>query len=215
MVKIKICGITNYDDARLAAGLGVDALGFIFAPSPRRITPEAARDIIETLPPMMQTVGVFVNETEKTIREIMDYCGLSLIQLHGDESPEFCRKFRIRAVKAFRLKNEGSLGSIRSYQGQVRAILLDTYQKDLAGGTGKTFPWDLAVKAKEAGLPVILSGGLTPENVEEAIRMVQPYAVDINSGIEEKPGKKSASLMAQLMQTVFRTETLGQAARVA
>jgi phosphoribosylanthranilate isomerase len=209
MVKIKICGITNYDDAQLAAGLGVDALGFIFAPSPRRITPEAARAIIEMLPPLVQTVGVFVNESEKVIREIVEYCGLSLIQLHGDESPEFCKEFRPRGVKAFRLKDEESLKPIRLYQGQVRAILLDTYQKGLSGGTGRTFPWELAVKAKEIGLPVILSGGLTPENVEEAIRMVQPYALDINSGIEEKPGKKSTSLMTQLMQTVFRTETLG------
>jgi phosphoribosylanthranilate isomerase len=209
MVNIKICGITNPDDAHLAAGLGVDALGFIFAPSPRRITPEAARAIIETLPPMVQTVGVFVNETEKTIREIVEYCGLSLIQLHGGESPEFCQKFRTRVVKAFRVKDEESLESIRSYQGQVRAILLDTYQKGLAGGTGKTFPWELAKKAKEIGLPVILSGGLTPGNVEEAIRIVRPYAVDVNSGIEERPGKKSSVLMRQLMQTVFRTENLG------
>ena len=209
MVKVKICGITNRDDARLAVDLGVDALGFIFAPSPRRITPEAARGIIETLPPMLQTVGVFVNETEKNIGEILEYCGLSLIQLHGDESPEFCQKFRTRAVKSFRVKDAESLESIRAYQGQVRAILLDTYQKGLAGGTGKVFPWELAVKAKEIGLPVILSGGLTPSNVEEAIRTVRPYAVDINSGIEERPGKKSSSLMKQLIQTVFRTEIFG------
>jgi phosphoribosylanthranilate isomerase len=202
MVKIKICGITNYDDAQTAAALGADALGFIFAPSPRQVTPQKARSIIETLPPMVGTVGVFVNESEEVIREIAEYCGLSLIQFHGDEPPEFCERFRPRAVKAFRLKDDKGLRAIGNYKGRVRAILLDTYQKGLAGGTGKTFPWELAIKAKEAGLPVILSGGLTPANIEEAIRTVGPYAVDLNSGIEENPGKKSPLLMRQVFEKI-------------
>ena len=202
IVKVKICGITNDEDASLAVKLGVDALGFIFAPSPRQVTPEKARSIIDSLPPFIVSVGVFVDEAEKTIRDIAEFCGLNMIQLHGEESPEFCCGFMPRAIKSFHLKDESSLLPINSYQGSVRAVLLDTYQKGLAGGTGKTFPWDLAIKAKESDIPIILSGGLTPSNIEQAILTVKPYAVDVNSGIEERPGKKDPVLMKQLMENI-------------
>jgi phosphoribosylanthranilate isomerase len=202
MVRVKICGITNSEDAQLAVDLGADALGLIFAPSPRQISPERARSIIETLPPFVGTVGVFVDQLEAEIRQIAEFCGLTMIQLHGNESPEFCQSFSPRVIKAFRLKDADSLLSIPAYEGHVRAVLLDTYQKGLAGGTGKTFPWELAVKAKASALPVILSGGLTPSNVEEAILCVRPYAVDVNSGIEERPGRKSPVLMKQLMEAI-------------
>ena len=202
MTKIKICGITNLEDAWLAAELGADALGFIFAETPRRITPAKAKTIIHSLPPLVKTVGVFVNEDPSRIKKIKSECGLDLIQLHGDESPEMCRDLMPYSIKAFRIQNETSIKNIKRYQGFVRAILLDTYQKGKAGGTGRTFDWSLGLKAKEAGIPIILSGGLGPENIQEAIRSVDPYAVDINSGIEKRPGKKDPVLMKQLMEKI-------------
>jgi len=202
MVKIKICGITNSEDAHLAVDLGVDVLGFVFAPSARQVTPERVRSIIETLPPFVGTVGVFVDTPEADVREIVEFCGLTMIQFHGNESPEFCRRFMPKAIKAFRLKDAESLLSIGAYEGHVRAILLDTYQKGMAGGTGKTFPWELAVKAKTSALPVILSGGLSPSNVGQAVATVRPYAVDVNSGVEERPGKKDPVLLKQLMAAI-------------
>jgi phosphoribosylanthranilate isomerase len=202
MTRVKICGITNMEDALLATGMGADAIGFIFAESPRQITPAKARTIIRTLPPLVKSVGVFVNKEPERIKEIKSLCGLDLIQMHGDESPEICRDLMPHSIKAFRIQNERNIKNIKRYQGAVRAILLDTYQKGKAGGTGKTFDWSLAVKAKKTGLPIILSGGLGPENIEEAISTVKPYAVDVNSGIEKRPGKKDTVLMKQLMEKI-------------
>jgi phosphoribosylanthranilate isomerase len=202
MTRIKICGLTNLEDALLAIGMGVDALGFIFAESPRQITPIMAKTIIRTLPPLVQTVGVFVNEEPARIKEIQSFCGLDLLQLHGDESPEICQDLMPHSIKAFRLQNEADIRNIKRYQRVVRAILLDTFQKGKAGGTGQTFDWSLAVKAKEVGLPIILAGGLGPENIQEAIATVKPYAVDVNSSIEKRPGKKDPVLMKQLMEKI-------------
>lgn len=202
MVKVKICGITNHQDASLAVELGVDILGFVLAPSPRQVSPEMVRSIVETLPPFVMTVGVFVDEEEKTIKDIADFCRLNQVQLHGKESPDFCRRFRPKAIKAFRVRDDTSLLPISAYQGHVQALILDTYQPGIAGGTGRTFPWDLAIKAKEFDLPVILSGGLNPSNIRRAISTVKPYAVDINSGIEERPGKKDPQRMKQLMEAL-------------
>ncbi len=202
MILVKICGITNLEDALLAAELGADALGFIFAESPRRISPQDVQAIIYKLPPLIKTVGVFVNEDPARIKRIQSFCGLDLIQLHGEESPEQCQDLRPHAIKAFRIQNGGDIENIRRYRGVVRAILLDTFQKGKAGGTGMTFDWSLAVKAKETGIPLILAGGLGPENIQEAMTIVKPYAVDINSGIEERPGKKDPVLMKQLMEKI-------------
>jgi len=202
MVKVKICGITNHGDASEAVRLGADALGFIFAPSPRQIVPELARDIISDLPPFVQTVGVFVNEELSAIQDRVAYCGLDMVQLHGDESPEFCRELMPRTIKAFRIKDTSSLSQIGKYKGLVKALLLDTYQKGLKGGTGKTFDWSLAVEAGEFGMPVILSGGLGPSNIEAAISTVKPYALDMSSAIEARPGKKDHALMRELMEKV-------------
>jgi len=201
-VKVKICGITESEDAAIAIKLGVDCLGFIFASSPRQISAEKARHIIRSLPPFVKTVGVFVNEEADAIREHINYCGLDLIQLHGDESPEFCRDLMPYTIKAVRIKDDSNLQTCRSYQGNIRALLLDTYAKDKVGGTGKTFDWRLAIKIKETGMPVILSGGLSPSNIVAAIRAVRPYAVDVNSGIEERPGKKNHALMEELMEKI-------------
>jgi phosphoribosylanthranilate isomerase len=204
MVKVKICGITNLEDASEAVRLGVDALGFIFAPSPRQILPELARDIIFDLPPFVQAVGVFVNEALNAIREKVAYCGLDMVQLHGDESPEFCRELMPRTLKAFRLKDKSSLSLIGAYKGMVKALLLDTYQEGLRGGTGKSFDWNLAVEAGKFRIPLILSGVLGPFNIERAISTVKPYAVDVGSAIEEGPGKKDHALMKELMGKINR-----------
>jgi phosphoribosylanthranilate isomerase len=203
MVRVKICGITNPQDASMAVELGVDALGFIFAPSPRRITPGRARQIISTIPPFVTTVGLFVDEDLSIIRDIMRFCGLDMIQLHGNESPEFCGELMPLAVKAFRLKDASSLISINRYQGQIRALLLDTYQQGVKGGTGKTFDWNLVINnVRQFKMPLILAGGLTPSNVQTAISVVKPYAIDVNSGVEDHPGKKSFILMKELMKAV-------------
>ena len=202
MVKVKFCGITNDRDASLAARLGVDALGFIFAPSPRQIGPDKARRIIHSLPPFVQTVGVFVNEDPDTIRDLRQFCGFQWVQLHGDEPPEMCRELMPHAIKAFQIKDKSSPLTIKAYREHVKSVLLDTYSKEKRGGTEKTFDWNLALKCKDCGKPIILSGGLGPSNVEKAISKVRPYAVDINSGIEDSPGQKNPILMKKLMETI-------------
>lgn len=193
----------------MAVEMGVDALGFIFAWSPRRIRPEDASRIIQCLPPFVQTVGVFVNEKPARIREIMGFCGLDLVQLHGDESPEICKPLMPRCIKAVRVRSKSSLEQIRSYEGKVRALILDTYSGGKRGGTGDTFDWGLAVEAKKTGIPIILAGGLDPFNIVEAILTVRPFAVDINSGVEQTPGKKSRFLMELLMEKIAEIDRMG------
>jgi len=206
MTKVKVCGITSPDDAAMAVELGADALGFIFAESPRRVSPEKAREIILTLPPFVKTVGVFVDEAPDVIRRMQTFCGLDLLQLHGEEPPDLCLQLMPRAIKAFRLKDESSLKAIPPYKGRTRALLFDTYSKEKRGGTGRTFDWDLAIRGKALGMPVILSGGLGPSNIEKAISTVSPFAVDVNSGVEEFPGKKSPELLKDLMKRVRRMQ---------
>jgi phosphoribosylanthranilate isomerase len=203
-VAVKICGITNYEDASISVELGAGALGFIFADSPRQITPRKAREIISAIPPFVKTVGIFVNQDPIEINKIVCYCGLDLVQLHGDESPDFCNERMPYTIKALRIKDEASLRTARAYLDKVRALLLDTYSKDKAGGTGQTFDWQLAIKIKKLGIPIILAGGLGPSNIDGAISTVRPYAVDVNSGVEARPGKKSHSLIKDLMEKVRR-----------
>lgn len=202
MLRVKICGITSLEDASLAVRLGAHALGFIFAPSPRRVSPEAVRDIVQGIPPLVQTVGVFVNEAPSRVREIMGFCGLDLAQLHGDESPDDCEALTPRVIKALRLKDESSLAAAETYRGKVRAVLLDSYVKGRRGGTGTTLDWDLAARASKIGIPVILAGGLNPGNLRRAVSVVRPFAIDVNSGVEERPGRKSPALMDRLMEIV-------------
>ncbi|MGD0016470.1 MAG: phosphoribosylanthranilate isomerase [Verrucomicrobiia bacterium] len=200
-VKIKICGITNLDDARLAAELGADALGFVFYPkSLRRVTLEQAASICKALPPFVATVGVFVNATQREIESALAPrgAGLTILQFHGDESPEFCRKFAARTIKAIRVQDEDSLRAAAEYD--VDALLLDTYTEAERGGTGSTFDWSIAVRAKEIGLPIILSGGLTTANIHEAIRKVRPYAVDVSSGVESEPGRKDPEKLRRFIE---------------
>lgn len=196
MPKIKICGITNVADARLAVELGADFLGFIFyAKSPRAVKHE----VMAEMPVGVERVGVFVNESEAEIQRTVEECRLTMVQLHGEESPEFCKRMPAKVVKAVRVKDEASLRAATEYD--VDALLLDTYTAGQHGGTGRTFDWSLAAKAKTIlEVPVILSGGLTPENVGEAIRTVQPYAVDVASGVEREPGKKDPDKLRRFFE---------------
>ena len=200
MTRVKICGITNYDDAAMAADLGADALGFIFAPSPRMVSPDRAREIITKLPAFVKSVGVFVNEDNDRITDIIDYCGIDIVQLHGDESPEICESFMPRAVKALKIRGDNTPEEYTEYKGKVKAFLLDTYSEKAAGGTGKTFNWDIAIRIKNLGVPVILAGGLDASNIREAVQKVRPYAVDVSSRIEERPGKKDHGKMKELFE---------------
>ncbi|MCG6880818.1 MAG: phosphoribosylanthranilate isomerase [Deltaproteobacteria bacterium] len=210
MVQVKICGITRIADAEKAVELGANALGFIFAESARRISPEKAREITQRISPFIKTVGVFVNETSSTIREIIQFCGLDLIQLHGDETVSDCAELGSGIIKAFRVKGEETLAQITPYKEHVRAILLDTYQKGLDGGTGKTFDWHLACQAKKIGIPMVLSGGLHTDNVQEAVQAVNPSAIDISSGIEKAPGVKDHEQMRLFMEKVADFQRMEQ-----
>jgi len=188
MVKVKICGITNIEDAIAAIEFGADALGFVFYKgSPRYLDPEEASSIIEKLPPFIARVGVFVNESIKVIEDIADSCGLDIIQLHGDEPPEVCQNLKRRIIKAFRIRDWDSLEPIVRYR--AHAFLLDTYTPQKLGGTGEVFNWDIALSAKRFGR-IILSGGLTPDNVEMAVRHVMPYGVDVSTGVEMEGDKR-------------------------
>ena len=206
MVRIKICGITNLEDALLAAELGAHALGFIFyAKSPRRLEPEAAREIIRQLPPLVLSVGVFVNEEAAVVRELAARVGLDWVQLHGQESPEYCRSLGRRVLKGFRIKDEDSLQELPAYRGAVQALLLDTYKQGQTGGTGEAFDWELAVRAKEYG-PIVLAGGLTAANVAQAVAAVRPQAVDVASGVEAAPGKKDPEKLRAFFRAVASSQ---------
>jgi phosphoribosylanthranilate isomerase len=201
MVKVKICGITSYEDARAAVEAGADALGFVFyEKSPRFINPVRAAGIISRLPPFIQTVGLFVNEETEQVNWTADYCGIDVVQLHGDETPEDCLEVKRRVIKAFRIQKIISIAPLEKYQDyQVSGYLLDAWSPDAYGGTGRTFNWELAQAAKQYG-PVILAGGLNPENVAEAIRVVKPYGVDVSSGVEAAPGKKDAEMVREFIR---------------
>jgi phosphoribosylanthranilate isomerase len=188
-VRVKICGITNSDDASAAVEAGADALGFVFyQDSPRSISPGKAADIIRKLPPFITVVGVFVNENPGQIEKIISLTHIDVVQLHGSEPPEKC-SFSRPAVKAIRVKSLDSLDPLIHYRGSVSAFLLDTFSPDVLGGTGQIFNWDIAAYAKQFG-PIILAGGLTPANISEAVRHVRPYGVDVSSGVESEKGKK-------------------------
>ena len=187
-MKVKICGITSLDDALLAAQAGADALGFVFfEKSPRYVTPEKAASIIAGIPPFVQVVGLFVNAPLDFVNRTADGCGLDIIQLHGEESPDYCRLTCRRVMKAFRVQGADSLVPMADYQ--VAGYLLDAYSPNSYGGTGERFDWELAVAAKGRG-PIILAGGLNADNVASAVARVAPYAVDVSSGVESSPGRK-------------------------
>ena len=201
-IKVKICGTTSLKDAFLAVESGADAIGFIFYKmSPRNISQKEAKEIILQLPPFIETVGVFVNETPDKINRIAEQCKLNSIQLHGEESPALCRRVKRKVIKAFRVKNADSLKSIASYD--VSGFLLDSYNDGSKGGTGQVFDWNLALRVKKQG-PVILAGGLNPYNVFTAIHRVKPYGVDVCSGVENSPGIKDHEKIRAFIKSVRR-----------
>lgn len=205
MTRVKICGITSADDAMLAASLGASALGFIFfKKSQRFVSPYKAKKIIGELPPFVTPVGVFVNQKEGAVRDIAEFCGLQSLQFHGEETPAYCRRFnRYKVIKAFRVKPDFDVAVVKEYRPVVSAFLFDTYREDTRGGSGKTFNWKLIAKAKDFGRPVILSGGLTADNALNAINEIFPYAIDLSSGVEESPGKKSRQALENFFAKIF------------
>lgn len=204
--RIKVCGITRPADALQAVACGVDALGFIFAEkSRRRVDPDRARQIIATLPPFVDAVGVFVDADPARVKEIVAYCGLTVLQLHGRESVEYCRSMELRVVKAFAVRTDTDSAEIESYAGVAAGYLFDTYHEKLAGGTGRTFDWSLLRKFT-ISRPLILAGGLNPDNVAGAIRQVSPFAVDLNSGVEIEPGLKDHALIEAAVRQVRKVD---------
>ncbi len=198
-VKVKICGITNIEDAQIAVKAGADALGFVFASSLRRVSKARACEIIRGLPPFTLSVGIFVNQQVTGVKEIIKECSLNLVQFHGDESPDYCGHFEgVKVIKAFRVKNRDSLKGLLDYH--VDGFLLDTYREEKMGGTGASFDWSLVRFIKDCGSPLILSGGLSPDNVAQAIKIVKPYAVDVSTGVESAPGKKDPILVKEFIQ---------------
>lgn len=202
--RIKICGITRPDDGVAAVRLGVDAIGLVFyAPSPRYVTVTQARAVTDVLPPFVTVVGLFVNAGEEMIEQALAQVPLTLLQFHGDESPEDCRVLGLPYIKAVRVRGADDVAQAAAHYHDARALLLDAYQADVPGGTGKVFDWNLIPRALDK--PLILAGGLTADNVADAIRHVRPYAVDVSGGVEERKGIKSADKMAAFVSRVETT----------
>ena len=206
-LRIKICGITNINDALEAVNAGADALGFmLYEKSKRFVRPETVKEIVRELPPFVSCVGVFVNESKETILSLRESCQLDTIQLHGDESDEFCQQIPGRVVKAFRLQTPEVLKTVATYR--TSAWLLDSYSPAARGGTGDSFNWDW-VNTSKLDRPVIIAGGLSPENAAACVTATRPYGLDVSSGVEISPGKKSSEKM-----TAFITAARQAASRL-
>jgi phosphoribosylanthranilate isomerase len=187
---------------------GVDAVGFIFAEqSPRKIDPEKVRAIVKTLPPFVDAVGVFVDEQVEVVEEIVQYCGLTMVQLHGAESPGYCADISCRVMKAMRVGPATKADELAVYEDHITAFLLDTFHEKMAGGTGQAFDWSLIEKINPTA-PIVLAGGLTPVNVGDAIAQVHPFAVDFNSGVELEPGRKDIAKVRQAIAQVVAADGL-------
>jgi len=198
-VTVKICGITSQADARAAAAAEADAIGLMFyKESPRHVTIEQAKEICEVLPAHIMRVGVFVNTDEALINRALSECLLNILQFHGDETPEDCAQYPVMTLKAFRVQGPETLEQMKDYS--TAGFLLDAYTKEARGGTGEKFNWDLAVQAQQLRKPVFLAGGLTPDNVAEAVRKVEPFGVDVSSGVESEPGKKDPEKMVAFVK---------------
>jgi phosphoribosylanthranilate isomerase len=202
MVRVKVCGITSYEDAAKAVYHGAWAIGFVFAKkSPRYISPSRARKIIEGLPPFVTPVGVFVDQSEKAVKDICRFTRIQTIQFHGDEKTVYCKRFGdFKIIKAFRIGDFFPIDSIKRYK--VDAYLFDTFEQGRHGGTGKKFNWDM-LRDRSLDRPFILSGGLNSQNVREAIKTTKPFAVDVSSGIEKSPGVKDPRLMRAFFDAIF------------
>jgi phosphoribosylanthranilate isomerase len=202
--RVKICGITRPEDALVAVDLGVDALGLVFyAPSPRNVTIATAADVARQIPAFVSVVGLFVNAEPSFVEEVIANVGLSLLQFHGDETPEDCERFGLPYIKAIRVKADTNLVQYARDFTSAKALLLDTYTEGVAGGTGQVFDWNLIPNTLPK--PVILAGGLHVNNVAQAIKQVNPYAVDVSGGVEARKGIKDAQKIAAFMQQVDLT----------
>ena len=200
MTRVKICGITSVEDAAAAVEAGADALGFVFVPrTPRLVHPEVAARIVEGLPPFVTTVGVFVDQPLDEVLGIAGRCRLQAVQLHGEESEDYSRRIPLRVIKAIRVRDGRDLCPIQTYPAD--AFLLDAFVEGQTGGTGTSIPWDLARQAKGKA-PIILSGGLKPETVAQAVRTVRPYGVDVSSGVETSPGRKDHQKVREFIAAV-------------
>jgi phosphoribosylanthranilate isomerase len=204
VIRIKVCGITNIEDALAAVELGADALGFVLAHSPRQVSQKTLKRLVAGLPPFISKVGVFVDSPLDEVKNIMSECGLTLAQLHGSESPEYCQALYPRAIKAFQVKDAAILTQLPLYK--VSAYLLDGYHSKLKGGSGQSFDWEIAQQARGLGR-IILSGGLTPENVAQAIAIARPYGVDVSSGVEVSPGKKDHHKLAAFIKAAKESKS--------
>ena len=202
-LKVKICGVTRLEDALAAVRLGADALGFNFWPGSKRYLPPAeARAIVQRLPPLVTAVGVFVDPTRDEVARAVEASGVVMAQLHGDEPPELCLSMPVPVLKAIRVHDLHALAQLASYE--VRGFVLDTPSPGY-GGSGRTFDWSLVFEAARA-MPVVLAGGLTPENVGEAVRRVRPWAVDVASGVESAPGVKDPDKLRRFFEAVKEAE---------
>ena len=208
--KVKICGLTTLADARFCAGAGADYLGFIqHPPSPRYISPDRAKKIKEWVHGP-ETVGVFVNVDAETVNLSSETAGFDNVQLHGDESPAYCRRITRPVIKAFSIRPNDTVRALSrimdAYQGCVDYFLLDTWHSELPGGTGKVFDWSIA-KNLATNFPTLLAGGLNPSNVKEAVRTVSPWGIDLSSGIEEIPGTKDFDLVTKFFESISEGDT--------
>ncbi|HMU63134.1 MAG TPA: phosphoribosylanthranilate isomerase [Nitrosomonas sp.] len=205
--RVKICGITRTEDALAAVSFGADAIGFVFwQQSARNILPQQARPITKTIPAFVTTVGVYVDPTVEWVHETATIANLGLLQFHGNESPEFCDQFALPYVKALRIKEDMDLLEYANRYQSAKGLLLDTYSANLPGGTGEVFDWTLI--PANLPLPIILSGGLTPDNVVHAIAKVKPWAVDVSSGVEASKGIKDINKISAFMQRVKNCECI-------
>ncbi len=210
--RIKMCGLTRIKDVEFGISQGLDALGFIFyEKSPRGVQPDFVRNVVSKVPPFVDCVGVFVDRDREEAEEIIEYCGLSHAQLHGREDKKYCERVErfaspCHVVKAFRVSSSTKKSDFTPYDDVVHGYLLDTYKKGNAGGTGEIFDWNI-IKQLDLQLPVILAGGLTPENVETAIRTVRPFGVDVNSGVEIEPGVKDHAKIIDFVQKVRKVDS--------
>ncbi len=195
MFRVKICGVTRAEDVRMIAKAGADAIGFQLSMGPRKITPDQARRLVKRVPPLVTPVGVFVNEALSRVKQLIKLCGFQAVQLHGDEKETYCRQIEVPVIKVIRMKSPGAYRAFGGFQ--VAAYLLDSYNKNIPGGTGKSFQYPWARKAvQELPAPVLLAGGLTSDNVQRAIRQSNAFGVDVSSGVEIRPGLKDPRLVS-------------------
>jgi len=201
--RVKICGITSFEDALSAINAGADALGFVFYDkSPRAINLQECADIINKLPPFISKIGLFVNPESDYVYQVSDQVNLDSLQFHGDETNEFCEQFKKPYLKAIRMQQSTNLAKLSQTYSSASALLVDAFDEAAFGGTGKKFDW--AMLSQDCTLPLVLAGGLNPQNVAQAIQQVKPFAVDVSSGVEISKGVKSSPLINQFMSEVFR-----------